>query len=479
MTNRPGGNLYGTGFFVTRDWVLTAAHVVLDTVAPAVVYRGREWPTEVLVRLPADATETYALPDVALLRVGTAEEPIPDHDCIGLTELPLTEGDELFALGWPLVDHRPMLESMRLEYAGFREPVNSPRLLVTRGSQVQQGASGAAAIHLDKGGVVGIVKLSRGVDWDAGAVVVPTGVILSAFPASFGLLEKNREASASVNSREALEKRLGLVLARIEDTLSDMPPSSRKSLLRTLEGGYGTTISAEDLAVKLLGLPLERLRDLLKQLVLRTKDAAPAKRLHHDAACCAWVGDQPWVTPDGAARLADVHKSAEPWIVHLPCTKERTWEMYVLRASSERDWGVVKLAGLDAGNDPGTTLPEQLFHAVRAELLQNLCFIDTSDKEAVRKTWRKRRDEALAEARGLLLILPAGTAELDADLLRGLRHEFPGCTFAIFAPSLTPALGKLRELAILPTALSSEREKLAARLYKETVYQLENVAARP
>ncbi|MFF2078310.1 serine protease [Kitasatospora sp. NPDC058162] len=473
----------GTGFFVTDNWVLTAAHVVPPNTEAYVLWEGWELPAQVLERKPQNVTSNYETPDVALLSVGTDDEPVPKHGCIELLDLEPALDDELFAYGWPLVEGGPMQEGMVMRYDSTRTPGGGPRLFLTKGHHVQPGSSGAAAIHLDRGVVVGIIKLTRARDWDGGAVLLPTEAVLGAFP-DYELAGRNREATATVDSREALHRRFGRVLTRITDALAAAKPEWRRSTLEVLEGVYPPAVSAEDLALKLIDLQLQQLRDPLKHLAeINVKGkGVPVRRLLDATACCAWVRERPWVEPHGAALLAKERRAENPRIVHVPCTNRLTGEMYVGRAASQGDWEVVALITPDAEGDtetdPGTGLPARLLHSIRAELLTRLTPVDSDDRAEVLEMWERRRDDALAQADELLLLLPTGAASQDEGLLRGLRQEFPGCTFAIFASSLTPGPSGFPGLVHLPASLPSEDEERAALWYCDMKYQLKKAAKR-
>ncbi|MFG2825060.1 serine protease [Kitasatospora sp. NPDC048365] len=474
----------GTGFFVTESWVLTASHVVPEGTTVYVLCDGRELPARVLDRKPPVVSSNYDLPDVALLDVAAAKELLHGHGCIELTDLVPGDDDELYAYGWPVIGDRstqpgiPMQDGMLMRYDSPRGHPSGLTLFLTKGRKVEHGASGAPVIHLERGIVVGIVKLSRDLAWDAGAVLLPTKAILAAFP-GYQLSELNAEATRSVDSVETLRLRFGRVLNRIRDTLAGAEAEWRQSMLEALVGGSPPAPSPEELALTLLDLRLEQLRGPLKRLARIRKEADRAQQVLRDTACCSWVHERPWVEPHGAALLAEERAANRPRVVHVPCADRLTGRMYVGRAATRDDWAIAELTTPDAEADQETGLPARLLHAIRAELLDNLTDVaDSSNEEAVRRLWGQRRDDALDQARDLLLVLPPGTADQDAELLLALRQEFPGCTFAIFAPSLAPGLGAAPDLMPLPASLPPEDEAYAVQWYHDTACQLRKAAEK-
>ncbi|MGW4894845.1 S1 family peptidase [Kitasatospora sp. NPDC004240] len=475
----------GTGFFVTENWVLTCAHVVPDG-HTRVFYDGQELDAEVLQRDPENGDfssrdgSLYALPDVALLKVEATSRPLPDHACVELQRVTPKKDDRLFAWGWPSIAGQPMWEGMEMDFEALRyvERPSHPLLKTTCG-QVQPGASGAPVVHLDSGVVIGLIKLTRDKSSSAGALVVPTGMILDAL-AHHDLEAANRRAAPSDEnaSMEAHRRRLGRVLARVRDELADVPDEWRRSMLAAWAVETAGPVDSEDLALALLGIPLEQLCVALRALSGARHNADKACMLLRYAACCSWVRSRPWVAPDGAALLARERDASSPRVVHISCTDGLTLEWYVRRAPVwGMDWQAVPLSAPDAETDPGTGLPVRLVHSIRVELLHDTTWVeDPNDTRAVEALWRRKGSQALQHARNRVFVLPGGSSDVDRGLLDRLQQHFPACLFVISAQRVSPGIRRFPRLVSLPVSLSAADEEQAVEDYQDTKYQVELAA---
>ncbi|MFF4422252.1 serine protease [Streptomyces sp. NPDC001549] len=473
---------HGTGILVTADWVLTCAHVVPPMGTPTVVYRGVEYPAEVLQRLPdRDGIKLYTFPDIALLKVGTPAEPLPQHTCVELEDREPGNRDDLYASGWPSIAGRPMWDTMSMKFDGQRGGEDAdPLLYKTQDGQVQPGASGAGVVHLDSGKVVGIVKMTRDKTTNLGAVIVPMTTVFAKL-AEFELPAKNQAAAPADEqaSLEAHRRRLGWVLQAVLNELDAITEQPRRSMLKVLRVEPVGQVDINDLALELLGISLDDLRRALRALAEAQHEHRQAVYLLRATACWSSVRDKPWVAPDGAALLAAEREFPRPHVVHIDCATVRTVEMYVGRAALKPDWHTVAVKALDAETDPETGLPAGLLHSIRAELLAN-AGLPWENEDEVRRGWQteRSRNAALRQARELLLVLPAETGELDEDLLERLKAAFPAVLFAISSRQLSRGIAGSPLLLSVPAALDAENEEEAVATYTAIERQLEEVAGR-
>ncbi len=185
----------GTGFLIAPGEVLTCAHVVHGTDAPAVHGEGWSSSTSVTARLPnlgagESAAAFYPLPDVALLRLDAA----PDGLCC------VRLGTELPAVGPPPAMLRidAFTKGEHDAAAVGRSPASTVYegpfeeggnvLLKLADGQVFAGYSGAPVLDARSGNVCALVDSSRDTGSDLGGFGVP---VLAFAGRLDGLLERN------------------------------------------------------------------------------------------------------------------------------------------------------------------------------------------------------------------------------------------------------------------------------------------------
>jgi tetratricopeptide (TPR) repeat protein len=179
------GDVKGTGFFITKDRVLTAAHVV-EQFGGARVFvqwdgQGRA-PAECEWAKPQNrpvGVAVYPLPDLAVLRVPDAASV--DHPC-GMLGEQIT-GEDMLAYGYtqgatvPEATHDPV----KVEYEGNRSEMGW-ELIKCKDSKVDPGMSGAPLLDLTSGYIVGVVKAQRSPSYPAGLYAISVTALRDLLP---------------------------------------------------------------------------------------------------------------------------------------------------------------------------------------------------------------------------------------------------------------------------------------------------------
>lgn len=163
---------WGTGFFVTPEWILTCTHVVQEAKGQPIQVRWQNqenWTQAVVERsLP----EPY---DLALLRVTLPTDAEPS--CVYL-DATIQSRDPLYLFGYPDQDF-PNGCPVTFSCEGLTG--DEPALIKFALGQVRPGMSGSPLLNHRTGKVCGIVKFTRDRSFDLGGGAIPTRVILEQF----------------------------------------------------------------------------------------------------------------------------------------------------------------------------------------------------------------------------------------------------------------------------------------------------------
>jgi hypothetical protein len=437
----------GTGFFIAPGRVVTCAHVVpeLDGAVYLAYCRGEELAATVLAREPAKgADKLFSFPDVALLEVELA-----DHPSVALrTALPDNE-DQLYAYGYPLLDGRPFADHMFLRaVAPLTEVGSGNEFLKTTGDQVRGGASGSPVLDDTTGELVGMINQTRDQNQNLGAVLVPTAGILDALgQAAPTLAEDNAAATEETDSAAAVRRRLRWVLQDLRNVLAVVDKVHQQSMLMKLFGEPPQRFELDDVADALLNLQLDELTAGLRELARAARDVDAPERLLGYTAPFAWITSRPWVEPDVAEQLAAERRSAEPRVIRLPVSCNRSVQLHLSRAGVDGAWTAVPLTGRDGADDPETGLPARLVDGIRCELLDRVdADYDPADPADIRRAWLENVDDLRTYAKEWAFILPPESA--DTALVAGLRRHF--APFIFLTTDRQPSAARLENPAMLP-----------------------------
>ena len=186
----PSGSQYwGTGFFVTKDKIITFVHVVesyKERDSISVLWRGREYEAilERILPLPID---------LALLRVKDTDKQL--SNCCVLLDTTYNPFDEMFIYGYP--DDFPDGGTVTLTCEGSAKDQGVP-LIKAKLGQVRPGLSGSPALNFETKKVCGILSETRGRSTDLGGLLIPVKTVFENFPElqvqnsqAYELLEEN------------------------------------------------------------------------------------------------------------------------------------------------------------------------------------------------------------------------------------------------------------------------------------------------
>ncbi|MFH8577489.1 trypsin-like peptidase domain-containing protein [Streptomyces zaomyceticus] len=176
-----GDRYWGTGFFIAPGWVLTCAHVVAE--GGSAVWRSdpavgitwedgkttRETTGTVVLALPRperpdDPPDRWAFPDLALVRVPTAQKA----SCVRLSERPPVPPTSVGLHGWSRETGELGIRHVHGTLIG-----SDGKALVTDWVMPVEGCSGGPVVDHQQGAVVG---LNKGRGRDGGAVVPVTAL---------------------------------------------------------------------------------------------------------------------------------------------------------------------------------------------------------------------------------------------------------------------------------------------------------------
>jgi hypothetical protein len=160
----------GTGFFVTRNQILTCAHVVRHKATEVrLLWQGRLWVTATVERVLEEV-------DLALLRI---ESPIGEHPPYALMGEEFRPFDQLYVYGYP--DNFPDGGSVTLQCEGeVREQEKT--LIKVQSGQIRPGHSGSPVLNYDTGKVCGIVSEALKQDTRLGGLLIPVTTVFKYFP---------------------------------------------------------------------------------------------------------------------------------------------------------------------------------------------------------------------------------------------------------------------------------------------------------
>ncbi|MCG9889587.1 MAG: tetratricopeptide repeat-containing serine protease family protein [Thermosynechococcaceae cyanobacterium MS004] len=172
--SRPEETGWGTGFFVTPEWILTCTHVIEQTDQQTIrvkLQSTQNWATAIVVKsLP----EPY---DLALLKVTSPVDR--NTPCAYLEDKAVQSRDELYMFGYPDKDF-PNGCPVTFTCEGLTG--DEPALIKFAAGQVRPGMSGSPLLNQRTGKVCGIIKFTRERSSDLGGGAVPSTIILTQFP---------------------------------------------------------------------------------------------------------------------------------------------------------------------------------------------------------------------------------------------------------------------------------------------------------
>lgn len=163
----PGGEFWGSGFFIAPGWVLTSAHVVAkgrsavwrgERVIGVTTEGGETLPAGLACALPrpredGQPPETWADPDLALLRVPDAESAGRPHEALWLSERSALSSSDVELYGYA-----PAGGGVTWVQGAGRASAGTDGPMVLEGAYVPQGCSGGPVIDRERGSVIGVNK---------------------------------------------------------------------------------------------------------------------------------------------------------------------------------------------------------------------------------------------------------------------------------------------------------------------------------
>ncbi|MFD5819074.1 trypsin-like peptidase domain-containing protein [Streptomyces sp. NPDC127038] len=186
---RAAGEFRGSGFLVSRDTVLTCAHVVAGCEERSLTAEvdGGVLAVEVVALAPPARGEgaVHGFPDLAALRLS---EPVGHTDGVWLDERAPTQSERVSVHGFSGRTLEPGIQPDTLD---LRVAGHSGRFVRLHGDQVVQGFSGGPVLSTGTGRVCGILKASRNEKNESGGWLIPVEAVEECTP---GLLERNAAA---------------------------------------------------------------------------------------------------------------------------------------------------------------------------------------------------------------------------------------------------------------------------------------------
>lgn len=175
------GSRLGSGFFVTQNSVLTAAHTIRHRPGPLVAFQNGRRIGELVVEQTVPESMpvgTAGLPDLAVLRL--LEKSPVTVPCVLLDDA--TPSSEVYAAGYAEgVTTSSSLGGARLEFESLILEAGCT-LIKLKGSVLDPGLSGGPLLDLVTGRVVGITKARRNAAGPSGGVAVSVGTLRAAAP---------------------------------------------------------------------------------------------------------------------------------------------------------------------------------------------------------------------------------------------------------------------------------------------------------
>jgi Trypsin-like peptidase domain/NACHT domain len=165
----PSESKSGTGFFVSRDRILTCAHVVGGESEIEVRWQGKVWAVATVEQVEEDV-------DLALLQVDLPGGEQPPYVLMNQEFSPF---DPLYVYGYP-VDF-PEGGSVTTQCEGtVRE--RGRTLIKVQAGLIQEGHSGSPGLNCDTGKVCGIVSDALTQGSRRGGLLVPVNTVFEVFP---------------------------------------------------------------------------------------------------------------------------------------------------------------------------------------------------------------------------------------------------------------------------------------------------------
>ena len=156
-----------TGCYVAPATVPTCAHIVENSNAIRVYWRGREYVATVFAMASPDAN------NLALVKL--VDLPL-DHPCVYLHDS-IRPGDTLYSFGYPA--NFAGGDSSRFECEGLS--IDPTWIKFTRG-QVVPGLSSSPLLNERTGGVCGVINRPRDTHSALGSRAIPVSTVFSSFP---------------------------------------------------------------------------------------------------------------------------------------------------------------------------------------------------------------------------------------------------------------------------------------------------------
>lgn len=154
-----------TGFWVSKNTIVTCAHGFPDTADGdnLLVRCGDEEIAGLVIAVDHEN-------DIVIIKADSAKPP-------GLISLSkdVLPGDQLYC--WGFTHRYSAGESATVEMEGWSR---DPYLLKVKAGMIEPGMSGAPVYSISKGGIVGMMRVSRDRDAPSGGRVIPSSIIIEA-----------------------------------------------------------------------------------------------------------------------------------------------------------------------------------------------------------------------------------------------------------------------------------------------------------